>query len=131
MMMTAFRLILLSGLVICAIATALVKKPLQAVIIYMAYSVIMSIIWILLESPDLAITEAAVGAGITGILFFLTLRRIDLVDKDDARRERRLRREDEDDDNDDTDNAGSGGDDMKNDKDDDDTNHGSEVSDDE
>lgn len=128
MMMTAFRLILLSGLVICAIATALVKKPLQAVIIYMAYSVIMSIIWILLESPDLAITEAAVGAGITSILFFLTLRRIDLVDKDDARRERRLRREDEDDDEDHD--AGSGGD-NKNDKNDDGSDRGSEVSGDE
>ena len=36
----------------------------------------MSIIWILLESPDLAITEAAVGAGITSILFFVTLKKI-------------------------------------------------------
>lgn len=41
----------------------------RAVIIYMAYSIIMSVVWLLLESPDLAITEAAVGAGITGILF--------------------------------------------------------------
>lgn len=86
-MMMAFRVILLTGLVICAIATAVVKKPMQAIIIYMAYSVIMSIIWIILESPDLAITEAAVGAGITSILFFLTLRRIDLIDKDDAMKE--------------------------------------------
>lgn len=86
-MMTAFRIILLTGLVICAIATAVVKKPMQAIIIYMAYSVIMSIIWIILESPDLAITEAAVGAGITSILFFLTLRRIDLIDKDTALQE--------------------------------------------
>ena len=86
-MMTAFRIILLTGLVICAIATAVVKKPMQAIIIYMAYSVVMSIIWIILESPDLAITEAAVGAGITSILFFLTLRRIDLIDKDDSLRE--------------------------------------------
>ena len=83
-MMTAFRLILLSGLVICAVATALTKNSKQAVIIYMAYSVIMSVIWILLESPDLAITEAAVGAGITGILFFLTLHRLHLIDADDA-----------------------------------------------
>ena len=83
-MMTAFRLILLSGLVICAVATALTKNLKQAVIIYMAYSVIMSVIWILLESPDLAITEAAVGAGITGILFFLTLHRLHLIDADDA-----------------------------------------------
>ena len=83
-MMTAFRLILLSGLVICAVATALTKNLKQAVIIYMAYSVIMSVIWILLESPDLAITEAAVGAGVTGILFFLTLHRLHLIDADDA-----------------------------------------------
>lgn len=60
-MMTVFRLVLLVGLVLCAIATALVKKPMQAVIIYMAYSVMMSVVWILLQSPDLAITEAAVA----------------------------------------------------------------------
>lgn len=94
-MMTTFRVILLTGLVICAIATAVVKKPMQAVIIYMAYSVIMSIIWIILESPDLAITEAAVGAGITSILFFLTLRRIDLVDKDTSLKEKQNNAEEE------------------------------------
>ena len=75
-MMTTFRLILLTGLIVCAAATALTKKPMQAVIIYMASSVIMSVIWIMLESPDLAITEAAVGAGVTSILFFLTLKKI-------------------------------------------------------
>ncbi|MBQ7193921.1 MAG: DUF4040 domain-containing protein [Synergistaceae bacterium] len=30
----------------------------------------------LLRSPDLAITEAAVGAGVTSVLFFLALRKI-------------------------------------------------------
>ena len=75
-MSTVFRLLLLAGLLVCAVATALVKKPLRA------YSIIMSVIWILLEAPDLALTEAAVGAGITGILFFLTLRRIDRIDRD-------------------------------------------------
>ena len=94
-MIAAFRIILLTGLIICAIATAVVKKPMQAIIIYMAYSVIMSIIWIILESPDLAITEAAVGAGITSILFFLTLRRIDLIDKDEALREQKHSKEEE------------------------------------
>ena len=89
-MSTVFRILLLIGLLVCAVATALVKKPMRAVIIYMAYSIIMSVVWLLLESPDLAITEAAVGAGITGILFCLTLRRINLIDKDaehEARRE--------------------------------------------
>lgn len=84
--MTVFRMILLTGLVICAAATALIKKPMQAIIVYMAYSVIMSVVWMLLQAPDLAITEAAVGAGITGILFFLTLRRLNLIDKDEVKR---------------------------------------------
>lgn len=68
-MSTTFRILLLAGLVICAVATALVRKPMRAVIIYMAYSIIMSVVWLLLESPDLAITEAAVGAGITAFCF--------------------------------------------------------------
>ena len=34
------------------------------------------VIWILLESPDLAITEAAVGAGVTSLLFFMTLKKV-------------------------------------------------------
>ena len=29
-----------------------------------------------MESPDLAITEAAVGAGVTSLLFFMTLKKI-------------------------------------------------------
>ena len=56
-MSTVFRILLLIGLLVCAVATALVKKPMRAVIIYMAYSIIMSVVWLLLESPDLAITD--------------------------------------------------------------------------
>jgi multicomponent Na+:H+ antiporter subunit B len=36
----------------------------------------MSVIWILLESPDVALTEAAIGAGISSVLFFLVINRI-------------------------------------------------------
>ena len=39
-----------------------------------------------MESPDLAITEAAVGAGVSGILFMATLKKID-AEKEDAREE--------------------------------------------
>ena len=42
----------------------------------------MSIMWILLQSPDLAITEAAVGAGVTTILFFATLKKIHGMEAD-------------------------------------------------
>ena len=40
----------------------------------------MSIVWLCLESPDLAITEAAVGAGVTSILFFATLKKIHAIE---------------------------------------------------
>ena len=93
--MTIFRILLLTGLLVCAIATACTKKPMQAVIIYMAYSVIMSVVWILLESPDLAITEAAVGAGVTSILFFLTLRQLNLIDRDQKKKEQEEEQEGE------------------------------------
>ena len=65
-------LLLALFLIVCAIATCIHKTLLTSIIIFMAYSTIMSLIWALLESPDLAITEAAVGAGVTSILFFVT-----------------------------------------------------------
>ena len=74
--MDTFIIILLIFLILCAVAASFSKNLLNSVLIFMAYSLIMSVIWMLLESPDLAITEAAVGAGITSVLFFVTLNRI-------------------------------------------------------
>ena len=70
------RIVLLALLVGCAVSVNLTKSLLQAVIIFMAYSSVMCLLWILMESPDLAITEAAVGAGVSGMLFLLTLRKL-------------------------------------------------------
>lgn len=80
--MSVFTCILLVFLVLCAIGASLSKNLLNSVLIFMAYSLIMSVIWMLLQSPDLAITEAAVGAGITSVLFFVTLNRIHAMFKD-------------------------------------------------
>ncbi len=77
--MTFLHIALLGMLIVCALAVALTKNLLSAMIVFMAYSLIMSIIWMLLESPDLAITEAAVGAGITSVLFFVTLKKIHAI----------------------------------------------------
>lgn len=74
--MEIMEIILLTFLVVCAISVALSKNLLTSIVIFMAYSVIMSIIWMILESPDLAITEAAVGAGVTSVLFYITLKKI-------------------------------------------------------
>lgn len=80
--MQLFTCILLGFLVVCAVSVSLSKNLLNSILIFMSYSLIMSIIWILLESPDLAITEAAVGAGVTSVLFFVTLKKIHAIMKD-------------------------------------------------
>lgn len=77
--MTFMHIALLGMLIVCALAVALTRNLLTSLIVYMAYSLIMSVIWLLLESPDLAITEAAVGAGITSLLFFITLKKIHAI----------------------------------------------------
>ncbi len=82
--MEYFMYILLAFLVICALAVSFTKSLLNAVLVFMSYSLIMSVIWVLLESPDLAITEAAVGAGVTSILFFITLKKIEAIRKTQA-----------------------------------------------
>ena len=78
--MIVFKIFLFIIILICAISVAFVKNNLAAVVVYMSTSSIMSLVWILLESPDLAITEAAVGAGITSVLFFITLKKIQQID---------------------------------------------------
>lgn len=77
--MEIFVFLLLTLLIVCSIAVSISKNLLTSIIIYMSYSLIMSIIWIIIESPDLAITEAAVGAGVTSILFFVTLKKIKAI----------------------------------------------------
>ena len=78
--MTLFQLILLLFLVVCAVSVSFSRNLLNSVLIYMSFSLIMSIVWLCLESPDLAITEAAVGACVTSILFFATLKKIHAIE---------------------------------------------------
>ena len=75
--------VLLILLILTAVAAVLSKKLLSSVILFMPFSTILAFIWMLLSSPDLAITEAAVGSGITTVLFVLALRRTGMIDGDD------------------------------------------------
>ena len=94
--MTLFQIILMTFLVICAVSVSCSKNLLNSILTYMSYSLIMSILWVCLESPDLAITEAAVGAGVTSILFFATLKKIRAIEiEDDVKEEEQAEEGDE------------------------------------
>ena len=81
--MELFKIILLVSLIVCAVSVAFTKDLLTSIIIFMSYSLIMCVILVLLQSPDLAITEAAVGAGVTSILFFVTLKKIRAIRREE------------------------------------------------
>lgn len=74
--MEYLELLLLGFLIICALSATLVRSPMVTIITLMVYSVAMSVVWMTLEAGDLAITEAAVGAGVDTILFYVVLKKI-------------------------------------------------------
>jgi multicomponent Na+:H+ antiporter subunit B len=69
-------LILLFFLLICAVAAIAQKELLNSVIILSIYSLIIAVVWVRLGAVDVAITEAAVGAGISTVLFIALLIRV-------------------------------------------------------
>ena len=75
-MRIALECILPCLLIVCALAVTFSKRLLVSVLLFMSFSLVMSVIWALLQSPDLAITEAAVGAGVSSLLFIYTLKKI-------------------------------------------------------
>ena len=72
--MIVFEYLLLIGLLICAVSVNFTRHLLPTIIIYATFGTMLSVIWLLLRAPDMAITEAAVGVGIDTILFLLALR---------------------------------------------------------
>ena len=71
--MEIFNAMLLLFLIICAIAVAHIRDLLSGVIIFASYSFVMAIIWLQLSAPDIAITEAALGAGVTSLLLIAAI----------------------------------------------------------
>ena len=65
------------GLAIFAIET---KKLLTSVIMLSAMSLLSVILFVIMKAPDVAITEASVGAGLTTAIFLLSLRKLKRAD---------------------------------------------------
>ncbi|NWF91552.1 MAG: DUF4040 domain-containing protein [Syntrophaceae bacterium] len=64
-MILSIDLILLFFVVLIAVAAITLRDLLSAVILLGAYSFLMALIWVELQSVDVGFTEAAVGAGAT------------------------------------------------------------------
>jgi len=56
-----------------ALATAVLRDILAVIIVFAAYSLGMALFYAFLLAPDVAMTEAAIGAGVTTLLLLLTI----------------------------------------------------------
>lgn len=52
------------------------RKAFPAVILFIAFGLLMALAWMRLDAPDVAMAEAAIGAGLTGALLLATLARL-------------------------------------------------------
>ncbi|MCL0034512.1 DUF4040 domain-containing protein [Dehalococcoidia bacterium] len=73
----------MSFLILLAIAVVFVRDLLAATVVFLVYSLIMAIVFTQLKAPDVALTEAAVGAGITTLLFIVTIAKTTRREEDD------------------------------------------------
>jgi uncharacterized MnhB-related membrane protein len=66
-------LILLTFLIFIALIVVRTRDLLAAALVFSGYSLVMCIVWQQLGAPDIAMTEAAVGAGVTTVLFIVAI----------------------------------------------------------
>lgn len=70
---SATEVVLLVFVLLAAVSAALLRDLLASIIAFAAYSLGVSIIWVILQAPDVGLTEAAVGAGVMTLLFLLAV----------------------------------------------------------
>lgn len=49
----------------------------KAIVLFIAFGLLMALAWVRLEAPDVALAEAAIGAGLTGALLLAALARLE------------------------------------------------------
>ncbi len=67
-------MVLLLILVVAALTIYFIKDLLHAVIVYGVYSLTAALIWLQMNTPDLAITEAAAGIVMTILMMVVVFR---------------------------------------------------------
>ncbi len=72
-METILSVVILILLIIAGLAIDRTHDLLVAIIVFSSFSFLMTILWLVLKAPDVALTEAAIGSGITTLLFLAVL----------------------------------------------------------
>jgi multisubunit Na+/H+ antiporter MnhB subunit len=64
----AFDVILVALLLSIAVWSVVAREAFSAIVIFMVYGLLLSLAWVRLAAVDVALTEATIGSGVTGML---------------------------------------------------------------
>ncbi len=77
---------LLALLLLWLAARALASPGLlEAVVLFIGFGLTLALVWVRLDAPDIALAEAAIGAGLTGALLLAALARPEATARADER----------------------------------------------
>lgn len=68
-----FDVILGIGLIVAALGVFRSDELFRSVVFFVTFGILLALTWLRLQAPDLALAEAAIGAGLTGVLLLDTL----------------------------------------------------------
>ncbi len=80
----ALEIALVVFVVVSAVAVAFLRDVLGAIVVFASFTLGLAMIWVILQAPDVALTEAAVGAGVMSVLFLLTVARTTRTEGDEG-----------------------------------------------
>lgn len=83
--LTLFDILLVLTLLWLACQLLSTENIFKAVVLFICFGLLMALAWVRMRAPDVALAEAALGAGLTGPLFLAALRRMERIDKGERR----------------------------------------------
>ncbi len=75
-------LLLATSLVAVAWAALAVRALFAAAVLFITFGLLLAIAWVRLAAPDVALAEAAIGAGLTGALLVDAIGRLAAADRE-------------------------------------------------
>lgn len=76
-----FDTLLALGLLLLAWQALTSPDLFKAIVLFMAFGLLMALAWVRLDAPDIALAEAAIGAGLTGALLLAAFAKLHTVEK--------------------------------------------------
>lgn len=77
----AFDFMLAAALLWAAVRALTVRVLFHAVVLFIIFGLLMALAWARLGSPDIALAEAAIGAGLAGALLLDTVGHLNAVER--------------------------------------------------